>query len=139
MRRFFGLKKEPKDENLQEEKKRTSTFKAPQIANSSLIKASKQQEDAYSDGVYEGPGTLDPQDNFGVDWSASDTFPSDRALTLHFVNQNPQKEDLEEFINDFIAGDSFEKTKKIVAKGLEKAAKRFDLEPELLKQIMDAK
>ena len=95
MRRFFGKKKETKDDNTEEEKK-LQTPKVTQKVMPSSKEEQKKGNDKYSEGSYEGPGTLDPQDD--VDWSTTDIFPSDKALTLHFVNQNPQAEDLEEFI-----------------------------------------
>ena len=56
-------------------------------------------------------------------------FPSDKALIIHFVNQNPNVEDLEETINDWVLGDNFEAIKKKVAsKGIEKISKNLDID-----------
>ena len=67
-------------------------------------------------------------------------FPSDKALILHFVSLHPDNEDLEETLQDWIEGESFEKTKKMVAKkGIENFANKLDLEPALLTEILEAK
>lgn len=83
MRRFLGFKKETKD-SIAEEEKKLQTPKVTQKVIPSSKEVKKKKDDKYSEGSYEGPGTMDPQDD--EDWSTTDIFPSDKALTLHFVN-----------------------------------------------------